>query len=148
MPSKVPTMKVFYLVTLIIISTLLASCGRTEAEVDYNSEVCEDLSVKVERREPLSQEEYSRMIGQNAAILRYLIEENRKIADLDADERNDAWRNLLADPDYMERFGYLFTLGSALYQADADGKLDEHNRQLYAGLDEYNRRLAEYSERN
>lgn len=141
-------MKVFYLVTLIIISTLLASCGRTEAEVDYNSEVCETLSVKVERREPLSQEEYSLMIGQNAAILRYLIEENKKIAGLDADERNDAWRNLLADPDYMERFGYLFTLGSALYQADAEGKLDEHNRQLYAGLDEYNRRLAEYSERN
>ena len=48
----------------------------------------------------------------------------------------------------MERFGYMFTLGSALYQADADGKLDAENKKRYDALDKYNRELAEYSERN
>ena len=55
---------------------------------------------------------------------------------------------MLADPEYMERFSFMFTLGSALYQADADGRLDENNRGLYKKLDRYNQELAEYSERN
>ena len=87
------------------------------------------------------------MIGQNEAILQYLIEQSKKIADEPQDERNGSWRTLLADPDYMERFSYMFTLGSALYQADVDGCLDSRNKELYHKLDKYNQELADYSDR-
>jgi len=41
-----------------------------------------------------------------------------------------------------------FALGSALYQAEVDGRLDEKNTKLYKKLDRYNQELVEYSERN
>lgn len=140
-------MKAFYLFTIIVLGLAFASCDRTEAP-EYDSSACEALAVKVERREVLTQEEYAQMIGQNAAILSYLIEKNKAISEMPADSRSEYWRQLLADPEYMERFGYMFTLGSALYQADADGKLDAQNKERYDALDKYNRELAEYSERN
>ena len=127
-------MKAIYLFTIILLGLAMSACG-------FDDEA-------VERREAISQEEYRDMIGQNEAILCYLIEKSREIAEEPSDQRNDSWRNLLADPDYMERFGYMFTLGSALYQADADGKLDAENKKRYDALDKYNRELAEYSERN
>ena len=46
----------------------------------------------------------------------------------------------------MERFGYLFTIGSALFQAESEGKLDRSNAAAYAALDEYNESLARVSE--
>lgn len=141
-------MKAIYLFTIILLGLAAYACGNDEATAQYDSETCEALAVKVERREAISQEEYCEMIGQNEAILRYLIEKSREIAEEPSENRNDSWRTLLADPEYMERFSYMFTLGSALYQADADGKLDEANKKRYDALDKYNRELAEYSERN
>lgn len=140
-------MKAFYLFTIIILGIAFAACDRDDAP-EYDSSACEALAVKVERREALTQEEYARMIGQNAAILSYLIDKNKAISEIPADSRAEYCRQLLADPEYMERFGYMFTLGSALYQADADGKLDARNKERYDALDKYNRELAEYSERN
>ena len=133
-------MKAIYLFTIILLGLAMSACGFDDEAAEYDSETCAALAVKVERREAISQEEYRDMIGQN--------EESREIAEEPSDQRNDSWRNLLADPDYMERFGYMFTLGSALYQADADGKLDAENKKRYDALDKYNRELAEYSERN
>lgn len=141
-------MKAIYLFSIILLGLAMSACGFDDEAAEYDSDTCAALAVKVERREAISQEEYRDMIGQNEAILCYLIEKSREIAEEPSDQRNDSWRNLLADPDYMERFGYMFTLGSALYQADADGKLDAENKKRYDALDKYNRELAEYSERN
>ena len=124
-------MKAIYLFTIILLGLAMSACGFEDEAAEYDSETCAALAVKVERREAISQEEYRDMIGQNEAILCYLIEKSREIAEEPSDQRNDSWRNLLADPDYMERFGYMFTLGSALYQADADGKLDAENKKRY-----------------
>ncbi len=41
----------------------------------------------------------------------------------------------------------MFTIGSALYQADINGKLDDDNREAYASLDDYNTKLADYTDR-
>ncbi len=127
---------------------LFASCSGGGIEQPYNSETCEQLAIKIERRDSLTQQEYTDMIGQNAAILHYLADQSKSIADQPSGERNGSWRSLLADPEYMERFSYMFTLGSALYQADAEGRLDKDNRKRYKELDAYNQRLAEYSDQN
>ena len=125
---------------------VLWSCSGREVDSTYNSETCEQLSIRIERRDSLSQEDYTRMIGQNEAILKYLVEKSKAISQEPSDNRTGSWRQLLADPEYLERFGYMFTLGSALYQADADGRLDKENKRLYAELDRYNAELAEYSD--
>lgn len=123
---------------------MVCSCSGDVAR--YDSELCEELAVKIERRDSLSQTDYREMIAQNEAILVYLIDQSKKISDEPADDRNGSWRSLLADPEYMERFSYMFTLGSALYQADAYGKLDKENKERYDALDKYNRELADYSD--
>ena len=142
-------MKPLYFFALIVLTFLAAACsGDVVDGTSYDSEVCEELAVKIERHDSITQPEYERMIGQNGAILRYLIEKSREIAEEPQGDRTNSWRDLLADPEYMERFSFMFTLGSALYQADADGRLEENNRGLYKKLDRYNQELAEYSERN
>ncbi len=87
------------------------------------------------------------MIGQCGQILAYIVERGEAIEKLPDDRRYRAYRELLADPQYMERFSYLFTLGSALYQADAAGRLDKGNKAAYKALDEYNERFSDISDR-
>ena len=58
----------------------------------------------------------------------------------------DAARALKSNPEYMQRFGFLFTLGSALYQAESHGKLDSSNAAAYDALDHYNDALAGVTE--
>ena len=53
----------------------------------------------------------------------------------------------VAEPEYLERFGYMFTLGSALYQAEIRGRLNEDNAEAYGALDDYNSLLADYTDR-
>ena len=67
-------MKAIYLFIIILLGLAAYACGNDEATAQYDSETCEALAVKVERREAISQEEYCEMIGQNEAILRYLID--------------------------------------------------------------------------
>lgn len=142
-------MKPVYSLALLVLIFLATACSSDVVDrASYDSDVCEELAVKIERRDSITQSEYQQMIGQNGAILRYLIEKSREIADEPQGDRTNSWRDLLADPEYMERFSYMFTLGSALYQADADGRLDKSNSELYKKLDRYNQELAEYSERN
>lgn len=114
---------------------------------DYDSEVCEQLAMKVERRDSLTQHDYAVMIHQNEEILKYIVAANQHVADLPQDERIAASRALKADPEYMQRFGFLFTLGSALYQAETRGWLDESNARAYTELDHYNESLARVSEK-
>ena len=142
-------LKYVFLTAVAALMLPVASCSGTgDVERPYDSSLCENLAILIERHDSISQEQYREMIGQNAAILHYIIDRTREISEEPGDEQNGSWRQLLADPDYLERFGYMFTLGSALYQADADGLLDKDNQHLYKALDEYNRQLAEYSDRN
>lgn len=125
---------------------LLAACTHTNEATNYNSELCNELAVKIDGRKPLDQADYTAMIGQSESILRYLIDKSRAIGAQPDSTRAEAWRTLLADPEYLERFGYMFTLGSALYQAQTDGALDKENSRLYEHLDRYNAELASLSD--
>lgn len=128
---------------------MLVSCGKKSVSVPkgYDSDVCAGLSVKIEDRDSLTQDDYARMIAQNEAILQYLIDRTSKISELPDSSRYTAWRMLISEPEYLERFGYMFTIGSALYQADMSGRLDEDNAEAYAALDDYNVKLADYTDR-
>lgn len=137
------------LIFLTIVSIMLVSCGKNgvSAPTGYDPEVCAELSVKIEDRDSLSQYDYTRMISQNEAILQYLIDRTSKISEMPDSCRYTAWRILTSDPEYLERFGYMFTIGSALYQADMSGILNEDNAKAYAALDNYNVKLADYTDR-
>lgn len=125
----------------------LLLCACSKAPRSYDAELCNRLAVKIERSDALSQQDYADMIDQSEQILKYLVRRNATLEDMEPEQRYEAYRELLADPEYMERFGYLFTLGSALYQAEAEGALDSRNAEAYQALDEYNSQFAEISDR-
>lgn len=135
------------LIVYIMLLPLLAACGGRSVPSDYDSATCTDLSVRIERRDSLTQYDYACIIAQNRAILEYLVERAGDIDGLPDSLRYTAWRELLAEPEYLERFGYMFTLGSALYNADVDGLLDDDNSRAYAELDTFNHRLATLADR-
>lgn len=138
-------MKTCHIVLLIIITAVAFGCSG--GGDSYDGTLCRTLAGKVERHEDLSQRDYKLMISQNEQILKYLVAQAEQIDDTPEVDRGQAWRSLTADPEYMERFGYLFTLGSALYDADIQGKMDEDNVRRYHELDEYNEKLGDYSDR-
>ena len=138
-------MKYLPLVTLIFAAAFWACSG--SGLTDYDPDLCRDLSVKIENRDSLTQSDYSKMIEQDGAILRYLVDRTREVCEQPDSLRFSAWRTLTADPAYLERFGYMFTLGSSLYRADANGLLDSRNAENYRALGSYNEQLAEYSDR-
>lgn len=137
------------LIISVSVILLLSACGRSagRAEAEYSSEVCDELAVRIDSRDSLSQADYAEMIRQSEAIMAYLVDQSRRISEMPDSLRAHAWRELQADPEYLERFGYMFTLGSTLYQADSDGRLDKTNAADFADLDRYNAQLAEYSDR-
>lgn len=136
------------LLILALLPLIMISCGKHAGiPKGYDAEECSRLSTLIERHDTLSQRDYSCMIAQNEAILQYLIDRTKQISELPDSCRYPAWRTLTAEPEYLERFGYMFTIGSALYQADINGKLDEDNREAYASLDDYNSKLADYTDR-
>lgn len=102
----------------------------------------------IDGRDSLTQADYTAMIAQSEDILKFLIKRTKDISDEPESMRPGAWRQLLADPEYLERFGYMFTLGSALYQADTSGRLDADNARRFASLDNYNQVLAELCDAN
>ncbi len=136
-------MKLRISIVLASFVVLLASC----AGKGYDAAECNELSIKIERRDSLTQHDYRMMIDQSEQILKYLVDRSSTLEELPPDERYPAYRELLADPEYMERFSYLFTLGSALYQADESGRLDAANAERYVALDDYNTRFAEITDR-
>ena len=127
---------------------LLAACSASDWHQAYDSDVCNELATKIDSRQPLTQQDYASMIAQNEDILKYIIERSRTISEMPDSVRSGAWRDLLADPEYLERFSYMFTIGSSLYQADADGLLDKENADHYAELDRYNADLAAITDRD
>ncbi len=127
---------------LILLAVTAASCGSRTAS-PYDAAECQRLCVMAERGDSISQQDYAAMIDQSSHILRYIAERNEEVCRLPEDSRCQAERALHADPEYMERFGYMFTLGSTLYKANANGSLDRANREAYQELDRYNQRLAD-----
>ncbi|MEZ3576098.1 MAG: hypothetical protein K1W01_01250 [Muribaculaceae bacterium] len=136
------------LLVLPLFTILLCCCskGGVAFTKDYDSELCADLSTKIERHDSLTQQDYRNMIAQNEAILKYLIERTAAIGEQPDSCRYQSWRAMTAEPEYLERFGYMFTLGSALYRAELNGRLDEDNTEAYDELDDYNTRLADYTD--
>ncbi len=140
-------MKLYHYI-LLATAGLFAGCGGGGSIFGgYSSTECERLSIAIERHDSLTQQDYSEMISQSEYILRYLVEKNDAIGDLPEDRRLAELRQLRASPEYMERFGYFFTLGSELYQAETRGLLDESNSRRYAALDEYNTRFSRLADR-
>lgn len=120
---------------------MLAFCACSSES--YNYDTCLELSEKIERGENLSQKDYASMISQSKAILEYLIDKTGKLSEIsDTDEQESAARVLQADPEFMDRFGYLFTFSSSLYRAELAGNLDKSNLRDYHALNEYNDRFA------
>ncbi len=141
-------MKIISVVFAVLLAAVCWSCGDSHYSSDYDADLCKELAVKIDTGASLTQADYTAMIGQNEAILKYLIEKSDKIDHMPDSAHYGAWRILLADPEYMERFSYMFTLGSALYEAHTNNNLDEDNAKLYDGLDKYNEELAAISDRN
>lgn len=137
--------KAFVAVVVLLILGLSACSGVGESDT-YSSEVCETLAIKVERHDSLTQNDYAQMIEQSEQILRHLVDKSHQIKDLTEEERAGKIRWIFADHDCLEQFGYLFTLGTALYQANEAGMLDSANERKYHKLDKYNSELAELIE--
>lgn len=125
-----------------------AACSHDDWHRSYDAEECNRLATMIDSRDSLSQSDYTAMIAQSEDILKFLIERTKEVSAEPDSLRPGAWRQLLADPDYLERFGYMFTLGSALYQADTSGRLDSDNARRFASLDNYNHVLAELCDAN
>lgn len=138
-------MKLYHYI-LLATAGFLTGCGGSLFG-GYSSTECERLSIAIERNDSLTQHDYSEMISQSEYILKYLVEKNDAIGELPEDQRLAELRQLRASPEYMERFGYFFTLGSELYQAESRGLLDDSNRRHYAALDEYNTRFSRLADR-
>lgn len=140
-------MKPSSLLSIIFVGAAACSCSHVHVSTDYDAALCEELSLRIERHDSITQDDYARMIGQNEAILKYLVDETKQVSELPDSLRNEAWRSLTNNPEYLERFGYMFTLGSALYSAQIEDRLDKSNQKAYEALDDYNTSLAEYSDR-
>lgn len=141
-------MKHLFYIILTALLPILPSCSNSgQIASDYDGNLCRELSVKIENRDSLSQNDYAEMIVQNKAILQYLVNCSKEISELPDSVRNQRWRLLTATPEYLEKFGYMFTIGSSLYRADNAGLLDKNNSKEYRELDRYNEDLAKYSER-
>lgn len=138
-------MKSFRIFLVLLLTVIVTACSH--GGDSYDSALCRSLASKIEKHEELTQRDYRLMISQNEQILKYLVAQAEQIEHTPETDRGQAWRSLTANPEYMERFGYMFTLGSALYEANASGILDEDNTRLYHKLDEYNERLGDYADR-
>lgn len=74
---------------LVVLAVASVSCSGRHG---YDPATCEELSIKIERHDSLTQTDYSAMIDQNEQILRYLIEESERLQDTPDDELYAAFR--------------------------------------------------------
>lgn len=132
----------FVLIYIIVCNLLFASCTS-----GYDMSVCERLSDKIVREEPLSQDDYEDMLFQYESILKYLIDRADEVIDEDdSDKRAELQQKMRNDDEYLKRFSYMFTFGSTLYQADVNKSLDAKNLNTYRSLERYADEFAHRSE--
>lgn len=113
----------------------------------YDRSLCQNLSDRIVRDDSLSQKDYADMLDQYESILKYMIDRaDDIIATEDEAERQELSRALRSDEDYLERFGFMFTFGSTLYQADVRNELDDANSAAYRSLESYSDEFARRSE--
>lgn len=136
--------KIISIIAAVALAAAMWQCS-TPAP-DYDAEACRRLATAIEKRDSITPDMYAEMIGQDQAILVYLVGRAEQLADLPDSLRYGAYRAMVAEPEYLERFGYLFTLGSALYQAQLDGRLKGRNLKRYEALDRYNEQLASFAD--
>lgn len=130
------------LIYIIACNLLFASCSS-----GYDMSVCERLSDKIVREEPLSQDDYEDMLVQYESILKYLIDRADDVIDEDdSDKRAELQQRMRNDDEYLKRFSYMFTFGSTLYQADVNKSLDAKNLNTYRSLERYADEFARRSE--
>jgi len=132
-PKRESLMNRFILIICMVCGMTLASCSGA-----YSASECERLSDKIVCDEKLSQEDYEDMLVQYEAILKYLISKADKIIEeTDKNERSKLRQSIRNDSEYLKRFSYMFTFGSALYQAEVKNELDAKNLNAYKKLDSY-----------
>lgn len=141
-------MKNLIIPLVLFFAAITAACAHDDWHRSYDADECNRLAIMIDNRDSLTQADYTAMIAQSEDILKFLIKRTKEVSSEPDSLRGVAWRQLLADPDYLERFGYMFTLGSALYQADTSGRLDADNARRFASLDNYNHVLAELCDAN
>ena len=131
-----------FLCLFLVSGLMMSSCSK-----GYDPDLCYRLSDRIMREQPLDQHDYAEMLVQYEAILKYLIDRSDEIIALDSDSEKDRMRReLRADDDYLQRFSYMFTFGSALYQAEVRDDLDEVNLAAYHRLERYCDEFADSSE--
>lgn len=114
------------------IAILLSAVCISSCATGYDAEICRSLSEKVNRHEKFDQKEYHEMIAQYNDILSYMIAKTEQLSAIpDNFERREKADKLKQDPEYMERFNYMLTLGSVLYRADVNSLLDMDNKLEY-----------------
>lgn len=130
------------------LAAILAMIALTGCSGGYDASECERLTNKIVADEPLSQDDYADMLTQYENILRYLIERTDESLEIKDDfERASHQQALRQDEEFMKRFAYMFTFGSALYMAEVGGELDDSNLERYNKVSEYAEQFAERSER-
>ena len=140
--KKLPTYKCVFplrgtltLIIAILAAVILGAVPSGCARQGYSAELCGSFASRGEGREVFTQEDYEAMVDQCHYIVDYLLESTQEIASIgDSAERAQAMRGRLADEDYMQRLGYMFTLSSLLYQADVAGRLGPEVRKDYRDL--------------
>ena len=112
---------------ILLILTLAMTAGLSSCK-GYDEAKCESLTEMIIRGRMLDQNDYADMLDQYEDILKYLIGRSDEIiAEQDQQTRKELQKRLRNDEEYLKRFGYMFTFGSALYQADVANLHDENN---------------------
>lgn len=131
-----------FLSLFLALGLLVSSCSK-----GYDADLCQSLSDKIVREQPLDQHDYAEMLFQYESILKYLISRADDVIALKNEDDRDALRQSLRnDEDYLQRFSYMFTFGSTLYQAEVRNELDAANLAAYHDLERYCDEFADRSE--
>lgn len=135
-------MKHFLYLIALVFPFVFMSCND-----GYDRSLCQSLSDKIVCDDSLSQDDYADMLDQYESILKYMIDRADDIIGTeDEAKRLELSRALRNDEDYLERFGFMFTFGSTLYQADVRNELDDANSATYRSLESYVEEFANRSE--
>ncbi len=132
----------FLLLLAVAVGLSASSCKET-----YDQGVCQNLTDKIVCEKSLTQVDYAEMLEQYESILQYLIARaDEVIAESDESAREALMLSMRSDEEYLRRFGYMFTFGSTLYQADVKNELDDDNHATYLRIGHYSDEFAHRTE--
>lgn len=117
-------MKIRYFLILLFVAVLNA-CSNS-----YDKDICQQLEMKIQQGDELTQEDYSSMIKQSKAIAFEL-----KAIEAKTKDDEDAQREYADDPAFKEKIRYLMTFGFMLEMADLDEANEAALKELKQELD-------------